>query len=283
MFKLAAKPPLYLKQKSRRQRVRKMTIAAGFVCSDGLVLCADTQESRDPIKLRVPKLLVFPRLDVPSDRRIVIAGAGDAPMIDKLAEMIWRTVSSSDASMQAIADAVEHTIIAEYERLFGGYQAGILNFAQLIYGIWVKGNGVSMYQASGPVINETKEKVCIGVGEILAHHIADRMFVASMRIAQVELLASYMLSHVKEYVEGCGGDTLIVSLHDDGTTNEIDKLTELQMSGSVRNMDTVIQAWLFSLIGKESDEEFERALVQCCSSVRSSRNVFRELARLMAT
>jgi 20S proteasome alpha/beta subunit len=48
---MTPKPPFpklgpTLKPKPRRPwRKSKMTIAAGFVCSDGIVLCADTQET----------------------------------------------------------------------------------------------------------------------------------------------------------------------------------------------------------------------------------------------
>ncbi|HEY1679503.1 MAG TPA: hypothetical protein VGG04_17440, partial [Candidatus Sulfotelmatobacter sp.] len=69
-----------------------MTITVGFVCSNGIVLGADSQESHDGSALRrsVTKLTAWPPLDSlqgkSPDRRALFTGSGDSQLIDKLIE-----------------------------------------------------------------------------------------------------------------------------------------------------------------------------------------------------
>lgn len=60
-----------------------MTIAAGFVCSDGIVMCADSQETYADLKWPVQKLQVegwgYP---------IMITGAGFGAAIDSATQRI---------------------------------------------------------------------------------------------------------------------------------------------------------------------------------------------------
>lgn len=69
-----------------------MTIIAGFRCQDGIVVCADTQETSGPAKRNVPKLVFSrgPTLSAGQDKMInhdlalAMCGAGDGPFVDKV-------------------------------------------------------------------------------------------------------------------------------------------------------------------------------------------------------
>jgi hypothetical protein len=56
---LTGRVPRKIKRLSGRSAV---TIVAGFKCADGVVLCADTQETLEGTKTYVPKLRMFPIL-----------------------------------------------------------------------------------------------------------------------------------------------------------------------------------------------------------------------------
>jgi len=71
-----------------------MTIVAGLRCANGIVLCADTQETKNELsKINVPKLRIEPWFkagkDSPEELMIAVAGAGDGPFIDKIIERAW--------------------------------------------------------------------------------------------------------------------------------------------------------------------------------------------------
>jgi hypothetical protein len=56
------------------ERQSRVTLIAGMVCSDGIVLCGDTELTLTSLKASRSKIFVAPRL---KDFRVAIAGAGD--------------------------------------------------------------------------------------------------------------------------------------------------------------------------------------------------------------
>src|SRR6266567_8616567 len=71
----------------RLKKARSMTIAAGVVCSDGIVLAADTEHTRPFVaKYQKPKVFISP------DNNLGVTGAGTSDYIkvafDKLCEKI---------------------------------------------------------------------------------------------------------------------------------------------------------------------------------------------------
>src|ERR1700736_2006283 len=84
--------PYALPQKSMRGRA--VTIVAGFKCKEGIVLCADKQETIEPLKRHVPKLRIEPKRDfyggdLADELMVAFAGAGNGPFIDKLVSRAW--------------------------------------------------------------------------------------------------------------------------------------------------------------------------------------------------
>ncbi len=69
-----------------------MTIAVGVVCSDGLILGADSQETHATLKLPCRKIqhIKAPGL------HLVIAGSGDAAFIDYSVQEIGRAVLQAE-------------------------------------------------------------------------------------------------------------------------------------------------------------------------------------------
>ncbi len=76
--------PLPRKPKPERLRKRRhVTIAIGILCSDGIILCADSQESVDEYsKISRPKVFELNLLD--DGVKAVLAGAGNSVFIDAL-------------------------------------------------------------------------------------------------------------------------------------------------------------------------------------------------------
>ena len=76
------RPPLPPPLPPLDQRGQHMTIAAGFVCSDGVVLGADTQVTGQTIKYSRDKVWVLSAPD--ASHCVAMAGAGDAVLIRAL-------------------------------------------------------------------------------------------------------------------------------------------------------------------------------------------------------
>src|SRR5689334_483635 len=76
-------PKPLVKFKSRRPPERKcMTLIAGFFCRDGLLMCADMEESTATSKRKLNKLFYRGV----NDWQIVFTGAGSAAVIDNAIE-----------------------------------------------------------------------------------------------------------------------------------------------------------------------------------------------------
>jgi hypothetical protein len=95
------------------------------------------------------------------------------------------------------------------------YQPGFCPQVELIYGIKMKGN-CKLFSAVGPVVNEKDEYYSAGQGYYMADFLARRMHKSHLTIHQCVIIAAYTLFQAKEHVDGCGGDSQIAVLRDDG-------------------------------------------------------------------
>ncbi|OLB41103.1 MAG: hypothetical protein AUH11_00365 [Acidobacteria bacterium 13_2_20CM_57_17] len=86
-----------------------MTMVAGFCCTDGIVLCADSQETLDGyLKVDTPKAEIRP--EGKSKRKglfAVFVGAGHGPLIDALIEEMWDAAERARGGMKNASDAMK--------------------------------------------------------------------------------------------------------------------------------------------------------------------------------
>ncbi|MBZ5550310.1 MAG: hypothetical protein LAO22_20515 [Acidobacteriia bacterium] len=240
-----------------------MTIAAGFVARDGIVLCADTQETYGQLlKLNTPKMIVRPDSFIPGGPRIVFAGAGHGPFIDKLANEAWKRVSTRTPVGQfaEVCDDIESLIKDVYEEFGRIYQTGAMPEAELIYGVALSGK-IGLFKAHGPIVNPISGYTSVGVGLYLADYINSRLGLDSPELADsgwYEILAIYLLQQAKEYIEGCGGDSHVLTLTPSGRISRVDPadvaLIANHISALDRNSSTVLMS---SPDLKLTNEEFE--------------------------
>jgi hypothetical protein len=278
--------PLKQHPKDKPERLRRkiyMTIAAGFQCTDGIVLCADTQEThRQILKVRIAKITRKPEIDYPGcDRKVLFSGAGDGAFIDKLIHRAWKAAQQADADIDSVALAIEDSIKATHQEYGQIYQPGYLPEVQLIYGLWVRGYPTRLFSSVQATVNPVESHECVGIGEVLARYIADRMFVQStMPIRTAKILSIYLLEAAKEYVDGCGGGSVIEALHADGTTSSVDGDTLLWTSIYLRQLEAQMSAVMLRAPDSEmSDQQFDDAidsLMQTVITVRQSQLQMRQ-------
>jgi len=205
-----------------------VTIIAGFRCKDGIVICADTQETLGPAKRSVSKLQCFngPVLNqdltelVNHDLSLAICGAGDGPFIDKITNQAWDAVRYVSDILEA-AERIESMIKETYQDFGQIYQIGSCPHAELIYGIKM-GSYSKLFQATGPIVNE-KDYVSSGIGHYLADFLTSKMRGSNrLTVRQSLILAAYILFQAKEHVEGCGGDSHIAVLRESESSGMVD-------------------------------------------------------------
>lgn len=282
-----------------------MTIAAGFKCADGLVICSDTLETLDYGKRRQSKIVIKPRhnpepLGLPHDIRrasdppeppappqppkpgldcvALFAGAGDGPFVDKLIDCLWskmNVVSSFDDKMQALEDAA----IEFYQKYWPIYPADIRPDAHILVGLWTPEKR-ELLRIAGPIVNKVDTYDSIGFGRDMSKYLLDKLYRPEMSTRETAVVANYVLDQIKEHVQYCGGDTSLVALNAKGYTQNAWQ-PQLEWSKKrFRKLDEAIGPLLVTIGDQEiTEEEFKQRVKHFSAEVDSLRN---ELARLHA-
>lgn len=225
-----------------------MTIVAGFKGPEGIVLCADTQETVGISKRNVPKLRFEPSGPLAAMRsalsgesvedRLAIAFCGstdNGPFLDMLVDKAWQSAQSA-TSLREASTLIEREIKRVYREYRGIYQTGFMPSVELIYGI--KRNGHSaLFHAYGPAITEKDKFVTAGIGYYLADFLAERMYDSRLGLRQLIVIAEYVLFQTKEHVEGCGGDSHIAVLRNKDTSGMVDSTNVGAISALVKAAD----------------------------------------------
>jgi 20S proteasome alpha/beta subunit len=245
-----------------------MTIAAGFKCSDGFVLCADTEityadlykESR--AKLRASRL---PNCD------LYWAICGDVDFVNMLMGKIVEAVEECPNNMREIRAEIERICI-EVSNAYPNYQQPQIPL--LIHEPDTA--NIKLFKLSGPVVSPVSDSVCVGTGQPLASYLIGSIYRRTMTMKKVGVLATYALTHVKRHAFGCGGASQIVMIDNDGN------ITPFMTKGPgehnpeqedfekyVIGLDRAIKGFAFGVIGERLNrEEFEQHLQTLDNSLR---------------
>jgi hypothetical protein len=248
-----------------------VTIIAGFRCQDGIVVCADTQETSGSAKRNVPKLEFTSgptwseeqQKMINDDLAIAVCGAGDGPFVDKVASRAWDALRGV-ADIWEASDAVESMIKETYREFGQIYQAGSFPPAELIYGITIGGQS-RLFQASGPLVN-VRNYASSGIGYYLADFLAGRMGASGgegrLTTRQCVILAAYILFQTKEHVEGCGGNSHIAVLRESESSGMVDfrlieRLTDYLKLADRFTGKMLLETADFSITDSEVSEKIE--------------------------
>ena len=99
-----------------------MTIAIGILCSDGIVLSADSQETfNEYAKLQRAK--VFELSLIHPDVKVVIAGSGDSNFYDALRERLEDGIDMAEPDLISIRNKIEEVIVGYCTRVWPLYAA----------------------------------------------------------------------------------------------------------------------------------------------------------------
>jgi hypothetical protein len=224
-----------------------VTIAAGFLFSGGVVLCADTQETVTGISKRsTPKLIFKPSerdgKDSAEDLMIVMAGAGEGPFTDKIVDRVWGDIEHSTSFDEACASA-EASIKETYRHYGEIYQAGYLPTSDIVCGVKMQGRS-KLLTARGPIVNEVSGYSSVGTGYYMADFLAGKMHNEYLTGPQVVLLAAYILFQCTEHVDGCGGDAHIAVLNNGGRSMRINPMTTEFTMHQLKDLDKILSRLL---------------------------------------
>jgi hypothetical protein len=253
-----------------------MTVTVGFLCHDGVVLGADSQESYEgsALKRSVPKLVILPPVEDdkeedPPDRRVIFTGAGDSSLVDKLIDETWLEAALANPTVVDIASAIERRIIELHQQYEKVYHPGYMPNAQLTYGIWCA-KETRLFHSNGPVVNEVGKLTgsllpgrasgykATGTGNVITDYIQERMRARPHSVTDAIVLTAYMLEQAVLYGEGCGGDVRIACLQNSGKTTKVN--LDQYTTSILRELDDQISQAVLAAANPRTDDKIMELL-----------------------
>jgi 20S proteasome alpha/beta subunit len=211
-----------------------MTIAAGFKFEDGILLCADTEQTQGDLKFTESKLIYA---NLQPTFSIVFAVAGSVRYATMaVQEIITELKKSSELNHEFAEQIIKERISRIYtELLYPHPRVGYSDspFFDLLIGVQM--DGISRLLAcSESSVSEITGYECFGIGLTLAKYLIKPLYQEGMGQHSVEMLAARVLIHVKENVAYCGKDSEFIILHNSG---------EILKIASLRSKENIIAAF----------------------------------------
>jgi hypothetical protein len=204
-----------------------MTIAAGFFCKDGVLLCADTKISTD-VHTEETKL-AFYRSD---DAQLAITFAMTSVDVDfsrSSADRCWeytRQSLSPSSTIESIRQAAEFSLAEFYRDEIFPHPDRPPNqpFFQFLVGVWLRGE-TALFVSKETVLSHPQQPwECLGMGGYLGRNVI-RQYVAvngdPETLNEAALIASCAVNSAIEYDQSCGGEAEMIQLCNDGRVESI--------------------------------------------------------------
>jgi hypothetical protein len=239
-----------------RGKSKPMTIAAGFVHREGVLLCADTELTAGDRKLHASKIFHFDC----ALGRFAFVFAGHVHNAIATLQKIEAAVTKARRNPMGV---VEHTLDREYKRLVLCQPVQFhdaFDFSLIIAFRPPKG-GVEMYFTDAAAIRREQFHATVGIGAVFAEQLIDATAnVGPSSRGGYLTLAAYVLGSVKKRITNCGGASLYIDVGDNGSLTELygdDYLKAIEEWFGVYQMLT----WeLFTQLadGSMSDDDFAK-------------------------
>jgi len=263
-----------------------MTILVGMICTDGIVLAADSQETcLGGVNIKRLDFEKICPLLVTESATIVMAGSGQGAFISRAAEILETklTRSSMIRSPREVADLAEDTLL-EINRRYVTERALAMKIdiseiekpsLSLLLGMVLKSKEQSPYSIFSVFPEGVAQKetgyAALGSGSPFAEYLLSRMYRTSINVVQGSLIAAYIIEQVKSVEPYCGGPTYISVIQ----SGKIFNPTRLQIDRFVEqgnSIDITFRLFWRVVYGDlEAVPEFNRVLEEVVAKAAANR------------
>ena len=251
--------PCILPMSLRWRRLPKgkpVTIAAGFVHADGVLLGADTELTAPAVKMHGQKISYF---DCKAGR-IGFAFAGNVGFATVVIQLLERKLRLLDVPHPL--PVIEKLIDREYRRLvhrhpFYGHDPG-LDFG-FVFAIQREGHPVELFATEGVTVQRIPTYKCIGVGEVFGIQLLQTHIRDGDPPERVLLRAAYAFALIKKHVPGCGGVSWFLDFRNDGSVvDTFDDAFVRRLGGTARLIHEGAWRLLQDMIVDTSEKRFRK-------------------------
>jgi 20S proteasome alpha/beta subunit len=178
-----------------------MTVAAGFVCKNGIVLCADTEITVGSGKYQQSKVVHL-------DHASYAVYAGDVPFVAEIAPRLREKIKATKATPN-----IGPEIGAEWKRCFSEYYTQLPDsektFAYLLLTLWHP-QRIKLFSALGRTFYEVETFEIFGTGADVMRAAITPHYDPNIEIDEAAILGIYGILRAKQYAQACGGETEVV-------------------------------------------------------------------------
>ncbi len=177
-----------------------MTIAAGFVCSDGIVIGADTEYASSIAKVYRTKIWRSERGDC------LIATAGNEVLMKEAAETILAKLDP-ERSREDVKLAFMETM----QGLYVDHINHVVTDPEFCVQVLVAAqtsDGLVLFRQSHTAVTDEQHFACIGSGDAFGNYVGDKLFGRDEKDRPMIsgcIAVAHLLNLAKTYVPGCGG------------------------------------------------------------------------------
>jgi hypothetical protein len=260
---------------------KRMTIAAAFQCWDGIVLCADTQETYGGIKRKVSKLEVrgtdaysplgsTPFMRPTSPCAVFAGSTDDGDFLDALIEKLWRAMEKKGADgLEAMIEAAEDELILQWQRFIPVLPKGVPE-TNILMGVWAAPYKFELVKMIGPVLKRNIALDSIGCGDVLATYLINRLLYPKSGVTQAIPIGIYMVDQAREHIEGCGGDIHLVVVGELGGVQKYSSQDMRAETARLQELDLIAREIVgLSMEPHNSEFSFDLLLEDCLKRLRS--------------
>jgi 20S proteasome alpha/beta subunit len=183
-----------------------MTIAAGLVCTNGIVICADSQHSDEQAKYQRDKIWSLP------DLSLTVTGAGSTAYLKMSFDKLCDEFKTSAINATDAREKVE-SIIKEIhaEHLFKFWKPDSLTRPEIALVIAVKcrDGKLALIKTSLTAADLEETYAVVGTGQPMFEYWAAYLYRSNLDIDAMSYLAGFILREAKKSSEYCGGYSLM--------------------------------------------------------------------------
>jgi hypothetical protein len=255
-----------------------MTIGVGFLCSDGVVLAADTKESYGGFYSHVHKILEIAQPHCTA----AIVGSGLAWIVDYVTGKI-QTALSAELSDNAEVENALRLLMAEIYasdplRVFPAEASE--KVADFLIAVRPKDRKPALYCANSSLIRRvTNNNGCVVIGYSLLKDIGERLHSFDLNVEQAALAALYLVYEAKQRYSDVGGETELVKItsHGIGRERPWDQAEREFLFRAIQRLHHLLLLGITNY--KMTDREFTRFLRMVSKEAKAVRSEHRRIEK----
>jgi hypothetical protein len=224
-----------------------MTICAGLLCSDGIVLGADSLESSGSVHRNVEKLVKL-RLVSDALSAVVVCATDNGTFADALIEKISEALDRSDGTFASAREELENAVLKYCREIWGTFTPSQTKpSVEMLIGLKAV-DDLRLLHVSAPSVRTIENWEFIGYGADLGTYKAKQYGLKNIPTDTAAPIIAYILDIVKNNIQYCGGPTNLAILHPSGHVEHKSQDYISKTTQGYKVLEWLLDTWVFPFL-----------------------------------